>query len=172
MAASKTKSTKPKNGTKTKTASKTTRSRSTSAKTVAKAAPKQTRTKLLSDEVQGILLIALGLLLACTFYISAMGIVGEFVRNVCYGLFGAASSVFFVFFLLAGINCFREKKSENSLYKWWIIIGLMICSGMLYALALKDTSFVDGGFFANIRNLYDNGINGLGGGIIGGLICK
>ena len=172
MAASKTKSTKPKNGTKAKTASKTTRSRSTSAKTVAKAAPKQTRTKLLSDEVQGILLIALGLLLACTFYISAMGIVGEFVRNVCYGLFGAASSVFFVFFLLAGINCFREKKSENSLYKWWIIIGLMICSGMLYALALKDTSFVDGGFFANIRNLYDNGINGLGGGIIGGLICK
>ena len=112
MAASKTKSTKPKNGTKAKTASKTTRSRSTSAKTVAKAAPKQTRTKLLSDEVQGILLIALGLLSACTFYISAMGIVGEFVRNVCYGLFGAASSVFFVFFLLAGINCFRRKRAR------------------------------------------------------------
>ena len=133
---------------------------------------RQPKTKVLSSEVQGILLMALGIFFACAFYLSAAGIVGTFIRNVCYGLFGAASGVFFIYFLLAGINCFFDKKTGDSLYKWWVLLGLMICSGMIYALALGDTGFVEGGFFGNLNSLYENGINGNGGGILGGFLCK
>lgn len=88
------------------------------------------------------------------------------------GYLAAASGVFFIYFLLAGINCFFDKKTGDSLYKWWVLLGLMICSGMIYALALGDTGFVEGGFFGNLNSLYENGINGNGGGILGGFLCK
>lgn len=163
-----------KSGSKTSGTASTKRVRKAGAgsKTSRKAPAKSRQTKVLSGEIQGIILIALGLFLACAFYISAAGIIGGFIKNVCYGLFGAASSIFFVFFLLAGVNCFLDKKRNESLYKWWVLLGLMLCSGMIYALVMKDTSFTGGGFTANLDNLYQNGINGNGGGILSGLLCK
>ena len=137
-----------------------------------KTAPIKKPVKRMSGEVQGILLIAAALLLVCAFYVPAAGIVGQFIKNVCYGLFGAAASIFFVYFLIAGINAFRDKSSESAAYKWIILLGLMICSGVIYALFKRDTGFVDGGFGANLRNLYENGIDGVGGGIISGFLCK
>lgn len=126
----------------------------------------------MSGEVQGILLIALALLLVCAFYVPASGIVGNFIKNLCYGLFGAASSVFFVYFIIAGINSFRLKDREHGAYKWAVLLGLMICSGVIYALIRHDSSFVSGGFMTNLRELYQRGIEGSGGGIISGFICK
>ncbi len=168
-----TKTTKSKTGTKSSaknTAQKN--SGGTTAKTKTAAASKQPHTKTLSSEIQGILLCALGAILACAFWVPTAGIVGKFIKNVCFGLFGAASSVFFIYFLIAGIICFFNKKSENMLYKWWILLGLMLCSGVLYGMIVNDTSFVDGGVFANIRALYEDGVAGTGGGILGGIVCK
>ena len=128
--------------------------------------------KHMSNEIQGIMLITVALLLACAFFLPAAGLVGEFVKNVCYGLFGAAASIFFVYFLLAGIRSFFATSSSSAIYKWVILLGLMLFSGVIYALAKNDTSFVSGGVVANIRALYENGIDGIGGGIISGFICK
>ncbi len=130
------------------------------------------KVKALSGEVQGIMLIALGVFFAIAFFLNTTGIVGGFIRNVCYGLFGMASAIFFFYFVIVGINCFVDKKVGDSLYKWWTLLGLMICTAMIYALALGDTSFVQGGFMANITELYERGVDGTGGGIIGGLFCK
>lgn len=143
--------------------------RKTSAKTAAQQEPK---TKALSGEVQGIMLIALGVFFAFAFFMNTTGIVGSFIRNVCYGLFGMASAIFFFYFVIVGINCFIDKRTGDALYKWWTLLGLMICTAMIYALACGDTSFVSGGFAENMTELYDRGIDGTGGGIIGGLFCK
>ena len=148
---------------------KTAAARKTGGKTTVQAQPK---TKVLSGEVQGIMLIALGVFFAFAFFFNTTGIVGGFIRNVCYGLFGMASAIFFLYFVIVGINCFVDKKVGDSLYKWWTLLGLMICTAMIYALAFGDTEFISGGFSANLTALYERGIDGTGGGIIGGLFCK
>lgn len=145
---------------------------SSSKKSTARKTQTQPKVKVLSDEVQGIMLLALGVFLACAFFLNATGVVGSFMRNVCYGLFGMASTIFFIYFIIAGIKCFSDRKTDNSLYKWWTLLGLMICTAMIYALACGDINFVSGGFSANIVELYERGVDGTGGGIIGGLFCK
>lgn len=132
----------------------------------------QPKTKMISTEVQGIMLIALGLFFAFAFFMNSTGVVGAFVESVCKGLFGSASAIFFVYFILTGINCFLDKNSGQSIYKWILLLGLMICSAIIYALSMGETSFIDGGFLVNLRELYDMGISGKGGGILGGFICK
>ncbi len=173
--AAKTKSTKkpkPKKTTAKKQQSGTSRGAARAAARSEKPVAVKKPVKRMSGEVQGILLITAALLLVCAFFVPAAGIVGEFIKNVCYGLFGAASSVFFVYFILAGINSFRLKENESAAYKWVVLLGLMICSGVIFALVKHDTSFTDGGFISNLRALYENGVDGIGGGIISGFICK
>jgi len=138
-------------------------------KTENKAQPK---VKALSGEVKGIMLIAVGLFLACAFFLEATGIVGEFIKSVCYGLFGAASSLFSLYFVIIGIRCIVDKKETDSLGMWLSLFGLMLCTVMIYALALHDTNFVLGGVWANVLDLYNRGVDGTGGGIVGGFLCK
>lgn len=166
-----TTSTKTENQRKTSNAA-TSRGRSRAANRASDVTAGQPKTKMLSTEVQGIMLIALGLFFACAFFLNATGVVGAFVESVSKGLFGSASAIFFVYFILAGINCFLDKKSGESVYKWLLLLGLMICTAIIYALSMGETSFVEGGFMTNLRLLYDQGINGTGGGILGGFICK
>jgi len=71
----------------------TTKGRSTS--TRKKAAP--ARTKKRSAEIKGIILIALGIFVALSFWGGATGIIGETFRNILMGLFGGAAVIFFVF---------------------------------------------------------------------------
>ena len=85
---------------------KTAAAQKTGGKTTAQTQPK---TKVLSGEVQGIMLIALGVFFAFAFFFNTTGIVGGLIRNVCYGLFGMASAIFFLYFVIVGINCFVDK---------------------------------------------------------------
>lgn len=184
-AAKKPSAAKPKKGTAAKTAAgakkpkassaagaRKTAAKQTAAKTGSGSAKAQPKVKALSGEVRGIMLIAVGLFLAFAFFWDATGIVGEFICSVCYGLFGAASALFSLYFIIIGIKCIADKKQNDMLGMWLSLLGLMLCTAMIYALLHDDIRFVHGGLWTNIKDLYNNGINLIGGGIIGGLLCK
>ena len=148
------------------------RKKSSSSKSRSSAASRQAmKRKPMMREIQGIILFALALFFAFAFFTDAAGIVGGFIKSVCYGLFGAASAIFFVYFIIAGINCFTDEKSTGILLRTVILLGLMICTSIITALFCGETQFIDGGVIENLMLLYDDGINASGGGIIGGGIC-
>ena len=148
------------------------RKKSSSSKSRSSAESRQAmKRKPMMREIQGIILFALALFFAFAFFTDAAGIVGAFIKSVCYGLFGAASTIFFVYFIIAGINCFTDEKSTGILLRTVILLGLMICTSIITALFCGETHFIDGGVIENLMLLYDDGINASGGGIIGGGIC-
>ena len=75
------------------------RSSSAGRKSAASTRKKTVRTKKRSAEIKGIVLIALGIFMALSFWGSATGIVGETFRSVLMGLFGGAAVIFFVFII-------------------------------------------------------------------------
>ncbi len=129
------------------------------------------KTKKRSAEIKGIILIALGIFMALSFFGSATGIVGETFKNVLMGLFGGAAVIFFVFIVWTGINMFLEKKRENNGYKLWILLGLMVVTSVIWAIWYEDTVWEYPDFWSGIRTMYAWGSDGGSGGVIGISLC-
>ncbi len=124
--------------------------------------------KLLSNEVKGIIVLALGLFIGLSFLLkSAMGIAGEFTRNILTGLFGNAAAISTVFILWIGINLFIDKREKAQSYKPWLFIGLMLATSIIFGLIDNQSSLDD----LNIPKLYLQGQKGVGGGAFGGVLC-
>ncbi len=129
------------------------------------------RTKKRSAEIKGIILIALGIFVALSFWGGATGIVGDTFRGILMGLFGGAAVIFFVFIIWTGINMFIEKRKENTGYKIWVLLALMVVTSVLWALWHEDTVWDYPDFINAIRTMYAWGSDGSSGGVIGTLLC-
>ncbi len=123
--------------------------------------------RLLSNEVKGILLIALGLFIGFTFLFDTMGIVGEFIRMVLSGLFGASAGLSSIFIIWMGINLFIDKRENTQSYKPWLLLGLVVFTSAIFAL-LADQCNVSS---FSITKLFNRGTMSEGGGVIGGGLC-
>lgn len=145
----------------------TTKGRSTS--TRKKAAP--ARTKKRSAEIKGIILIALGIFVALSFWGGATGIIGETFRNILMGLFGGAAVIFFVFIIWTGVNMFIEKKKESGSYKIWLLFALMVVTSIIWAIWHEDTVWDYPDLWSGIRSMYAWGSDGGSGGVIGTTLC-
>ena len=128
------------------------------------------RTKKLSAEIKGIILISLGLFVMLSFF-DLTGLVGRVFKDVVMGLFGGAATIFFLFIIFTGINIFMEKKRKNSGYKIWGLFALMMVTSVLWALWFGDTAWEYNGFKEAIQSMYAYGIDGGGGGVLGTLLC-
>ena len=94
------------------------------------------------------------------------------IRLVCYGLFGNAAAVLFVVVILTGLNVFVDKQAGHNAYKAFLVLGIMLFGGVMVSLFCQDTAFISGGLWENIQALYNSGVSGEGGGILGGGLCK
>lgn len=130
------------------------------------------KTKKLSAELKGIILIAVGAFLALAFFTNAAGIFGEFIQRLVMGLFGGASKIFFVYIIWMGINTFLEKQKGQDGYKPAVLFGLMISSAVFAALCMEDTGWFKDGFVGEIKNMFEYGADGYGGGLIGSTLCR
>lgn len=149
--------------------------KSTSArKTPAKKAPvnKVRNTKHLSSELKGIILIAIGAFLALAFFTNAAGALGGFIKSVFTGLFGSAAKVFFLYIIWMGVNTFMEKSRGEKGWKPFVLWGLMALSAVFVALCMEDTEWFSKSFVTEIKGMFEYGVDGFGGGVIGSGICR
>ncbi len=130
-----------------------------------------TKTKKRSAEIKGIVLIALGIFVALSFWGSATGIVGETFKSILMGLFGGVAVIFFVFIIWTGVNMFIEKKRENNGYKIWVLFALMVVTSVLWAIWHGDTNWDYPDFWSGMKGMYDWGKDGSSGGVIGTSLC-
>ena len=162
---------------KTSTARKTaarstgTTKRKTSASSNRTRTAQTAKTKKRSAEIKGIILIALGIFVALSFWGNATGIVGEAFKSVLMGLFGGAAVIFFVFIIWTGVNMFIEKKKENTGYKIWVLFALMVVTSIIWAIWHEDTVWNYGSFWDGIKSMYAWGSDGSSGGVIGTSLC-
>lgn len=153
---------------RTATGKKTVTRRTTTAK---KRKVTDAKTKKRSAEIKGIVLIALGVFVALSFWGNATGIVGETFKSVLMGLFGGAAVIFFVFIIWTGINMFIEKKRDNNGYKIWVLFALMVVTSVLWAIWHGDTNWDYPDFWGGIKGMYEWGKDGSSGGVIGTSLC-
>ncbi len=125
------------------------------------------KNRFFSNEVKGIILIAVGLFIGFTFLLDTMGIIGEFIRMVLSGLFGQAAPFSALFIIWMGVNLFIDKRENTQSYKPWLLIGLMVFSAVIFALIADQCNISS----FDVSRLFHKGNNGTGGGIIGGGIC-
>lgn len=145
-----------------------------------KPAPKKTgqapvkpeKQSFLTNEIKGIVMIACGIFLLFAFLTNSTGAVGRFLKNICYGLLGISGSISCVFLALTGIHVFRNKGEKRNLGKLFLLLGLMLSTSVLTALFFGDVAFVTGGFIDQVVNLYRDGAQGYGGGLLGGGLAK
>ncbi len=127
--------------------------------------------KTLSNEVQGILIIAGGLFLLMAFLTTATGAVGSFLRDIFYGLLGFASAISCVFVIVTGVQVFLNKEGRRNTTRYLLLAGVVLVTSILVALGC-GTQQTAGSLFEQVVSLWQSGIDGYGGGVIGGGICR
>lgn len=124
------------------------------------------------QEIKGILVLALGILMLLSFYVEhAIGLFGDFIRQNLLGLFGIPALlipptvVFYGFYLI-----FKHQEQR--------LAGKTVYGFLLFLLlsALVQAIFYDPDTYGNLKPLrsigkfYDDGIKLSGGGVLGGVI--
>ena len=127
--------------------------------------------KRIRNEVKGICVIAIGLLVGVLLF-SKAGFFGALLADFMHGLFGLSANVYFVFIIWTGVNIFIDKGIGSNTKKYWLLAGLMLCASVIAALGFGDTEFDSGGFISNISGMYSYGVEGYGGGVFGSGICR
>lgn len=167
------KTTKKKTGTPKNSATAKPKSRKTAAP---KTAPKQSRGskpkgKTLSNEIKGIILIALGIFLGLAFLTETTGAIGNFIRSFCYGLFGLSISISCIFIIITGAMVFMDKAGEKNSFRYVLLSLLIVCTSVLVTMFMGNQEPAGTSLFENIAALWKSGIDNQGGGIIGGGFC-
>ena len=129
------------------------------------------KNKTLSNEIKGILLIALGIFLACSFLSDMTGALGNAIKNICYGLLGVSVSVSCVFIVVTGIKVFLDKIGDKNIFRIVMLLLIMIMTSVITSMGMGNYEFTGDTFFDNILILWNDGINCNGGGVIGGGLC-
>lgn len=142
-----------------------------SAATKKNASAKNVKTKKLSAEVKGIILIALGIFVAISVFTEATGIVGRFFREALMGMFGGAAWIFFVYIIWTGISMFTDKRTDNFSAKVWTMLLLMAVTSVLWSVFSNETVWYCDGFVDQVRYMFVQGIDGYAGGVIGVTLC-
>ena len=126
------------------------------------------RQKTLSNEIKGILLIAVGIFLSCAFLTEATGAVGSFIRNLCYGLFGFSIAISCIFIIITGTKVFMDKAGEKNGFRLILLSLLIISTSVLVTLFFGGAELVGNSLAENTSILWHSGTEEGCGGIIGG----
>ena len=122
-------------------------------------------------EIIGICFIALALFLAAGIYTDMVGVIGNAVKNLTFGLFGIAG--YAAPFILAGLGILSiaMSKSPASSSTLWLIIGGVVCLLVIIHTATRGEITVDK-VIAYYSDAYMYGkLYCKGGGLLGALLA-
>jgi S-DNA-T family DNA segregation ATPase FtsK/SpoIIIE len=124
------------------------------------------------NEIQGILVLAVGILMLLSFYFeNSIGSFGVFIREVSLGLLGAPAFlippivILYAVFLIIAHD--RIDLSRKPLY---MLILFILVSAMIQAGNYKPEDYTNLAPFRALSKFYDDGTSLKGGGVLGGLL--
>ena len=122
-------------------------------------------------DIMAVVIICLGIFVGVSMFTSLTGIVGDFIKNVLMGLFGAPAYI--LCFALIGCSIHYLLKKEFGKYKikyiFTTLFVVLLCAFWHITCGIKGISMSDG--IPNIiTSLWTAGVQGKGGGVTGGVI--
>jgi len=133
-------------------------------------ASRKKRKRILAEEIAGITLIAVAILLGMEVYASGGGLFGDTLRRICLGILGCTAYILpgVLFVLGVYVLIYADKRLPFGKTLCWAIIVLCLISilHLLYNQRLDASSFS-----AYISSSYEMGINDrIAGGALGALV--
>ena len=110
--------------------------------------------------------------IVCLLLPDLTGVVGGGLHNILLGLFGGAA--YFLPALLAVGAIFFRRDAEQDAVALKVLFGFLLLAfiGVLFHTAVwEDPTLQANGFGAKISAMYNCGVNGMGGGVIGGMFA-
>lgn len=126
---------------------------------------------LISNEIKGIIIIAVGIFLGFVFLSDMAGAVGGWIKSLCYGLFGPSMAVSCLFIILTGFFVFLNKAPEKNGFRYLLLFLIIVFTSIIVTMILGKNTFPDGSLGEIITLLWTDGVEGNGGGVIGGGLC-
>lgn len=103
-----------------------------------------------------------------SFYSMLLSTFGEVIKNTFLGLFGAISYIFPFGMIYGFFYYFSEKKKNGKMTKLYLLGGIVVMFSIIFELfAFKDIHVP-----LHVETLFKNGIEHIGGGVIGGFIAE
>ena len=126
------------------------------------------------NEIKGILLTALGVLMLLSFYIdNSIGFFGRMLRDVLTGLFGLPSYLIPPALMLLGLLIFmkHEDPNINSRIKYTIILFILL-SAIFHVGYYRPEDYSNMRLLRSVAEFYNSGssVPVQGGGVVGGLV--
>ena len=116
-----------------------------------------------SYAMSGVWVMIAGILLAIFTYGSAQGVIAGFINDVMFGLFSITAYLVPLIVLAIGIYVFKVKRTNNLVRKICLSIVSVVLVGAMVTLFWQEK-------LPKISALWNYGIDGLGGGFLGGTV--
>lgn len=122
------------------------------------------------NEIYGIIIFGLSLIIALSIYVKPTGIAGIVIRDFIMGMFGLGAYIFPIFFIFVG-GFFIIKKGKVKLNTKFYYTCLFIYIINIMLTLKYSNKYYNQPFIEKLKLAYNNGISNRGGGIISELIC-
>ena len=120
-------------------------------------------------DLVAIIMLALGIFVGVSMLTNITGVLGLWVKNLLLGLFGGTAYISCVVLAGCSIHYFIKKKTGKCRRKYILATILFLCLSVFWHIV--DKVQAESGIVGFISSLWNNGVNGDGGGLIGGLIA-
>lgn len=123
-----------------------------------------------TNEIIGVLLIALGALSVIAVYLNLDSVFGAGIKNIIFGLFGAVGFVIPIILIAVGVLVIAARKKNANPGKLLLIVLVLFFVMSLFHIDIAGRIGVDGGFSDYVAASFEIGTTDFsGGGAIGSL---
>lgn len=121
------------------------------------------------NEIYGIIIIAISLLITISIYFKASGIAEKWIKNLFMGSFGIGSYILPIILIILGFGILINKGKLKIKKRFWGTC-VLIYNALLIINLRYSYSNLNLGFIERILKSFDNGLNSIGGGVISEII--
>ncbi len=124
--------------------------------------------KQVNYDIVAIIMIALGIFVGVSMFTDITGVLGEWVKNILLGLFGGTGYILCFAMIACSIYYIIKREMGKFRGKSIMVAILFVCICVFWHIV--DGIAVKDGIVGAVSSLWNHGIYGIGGGLVGGLI--
>ncbi|MDP4094867.1 MAG: DNA translocase FtsK 4TM domain-containing protein [Bacillota bacterium] len=126
-----------------------------------------------NNEITGIIILSFGVLTFLSFFFTAsIGLFGQFIKKLFFGLLGIPAYFLPFIIIICGIFIIFKKVSKVfKLRLTYTLILIVLVSALLQSFSYRSSDFENMDIGSTLAKFFNDGIKNIGGGVIGGIIC-
>ncbi len=130
---------------------------------------KQNTVKTVNYDIIAVIVAVFGIFSAISMLFDIMGIVGQWTKSLFLGLFGGTAFLVCIAMVVCPIHYVVKREGKRRKRKY-IFTGVMLAFICGFLNVIENADFTGESFFNIVKMLWDNGIDFVGGGLVGGII--